>query len=260
MMKNIMIVMVVLVSFVPLDLMAGRSCVERKITPAQMQKASDMAVKLYNYLENSDANVALLARVGADLREYDLKYSHMAIALRNHPKGRWFVVHELNQCSTDISQIYDEGLVNFFLDDPYMYDSMVVIPSVEIQDDIYDFIDYHGARKVHNKKYSMISNPYSMKYQNSNEFILSILLAAMHTKTSSDYSAENMIKIVKNSQYKPEIVKIGLLKRMGADIFKSNVSFDDHKGGKINFVSVKSVVDYVKKIDTDSVVLELKPM
>ena len=43
------------------------------------------------------------------------------------------LVHELNSCGSTPSSLYDEGLGNFFLDDPFRYEAMIVIPDVEMQ-------------------------------------------------------------------------------------------------------------------------------
>jgi len=96
---------------------AGQACTEKAPTPETIRKGLTLALKTRNALDASGAQVALVARVGQDLSRYGVHYSHMAYAWRDHPKGRWFVVHELNKCGTADSDIFDEGLGNFFLDD-----------------------------------------------------------------------------------------------------------------------------------------------
>jgi hypothetical protein len=40
----------------------------------------------------------LIGRVGSDLSEHGLRYSHAGYAWRDNPKGRWLVTHLLNRC------------------------------------------------------------------------------------------------------------------------------------------------------------------
>src|SRR5471032_1600851 len=100
---------------------AGRPCTEFKPTPETVQKALTLAQMARTSLDDSGAEVALIARVGQDLSKYHLRYSHFGYIWRDHPQGRWMVVHELNACIQATSSIYNEGLGNFFLDDMYAY-------------------------------------------------------------------------------------------------------------------------------------------
>ena len=112
---------------------AGRSCEEKPTDAATLVKSMDLAQKTLQALDQSGAQVALVARAGQDLSKYNVRYSHMALAWRDHPKGRWLVVHELNECGTAQSSLYNEGLGNFFMDDVFMYETLILVPSQEIQ-------------------------------------------------------------------------------------------------------------------------------
>jgi len=89
---------------------AGSSCEERTIGPEEIQKAMQMALKTRQALEASGASAAVVARVGSDISEHGLRYTHAGAVLRDHPKGKWIFVHLLNDCGSDRSGIYDEGL------------------------------------------------------------------------------------------------------------------------------------------------------
>ncbi|WP_308925226.1 DUF2145 domain-containing protein [Janthinobacterium sp. J1-1] len=93
---------------------AGRSCEEKPTDANTLVKSMALAQKTWQALDASGAQVALVARAGQDLSKYQLRYSHMALAWRDHPQGRWLVVHELNECGTAQSSLYNEGLGNFF--------------------------------------------------------------------------------------------------------------------------------------------------
>ena len=88
---------------------AGRSCEQRAPTTEALSKSLDLAVKTQGALDASGAEVALVARVGRDLSKYGLRFSHFGVAWRDHPDGRWSVVHKLNECESSRSAIYAEG-------------------------------------------------------------------------------------------------------------------------------------------------------
>jgi hypothetical protein len=256
-MRKILLLALCIALISPSAAFAGRSCEEREILPSTLQKATDAALRTFSHLQNTGAQVALLGRVGADLSEHNLKYSHMGIALRDHKKGKWFVVHELNTCGASISEVYDEGLVNFYLDDPHSYDTSVTIPSPELQERLVRFLDADGANKIHNPKYSMISNPFSGKYQNSNEFVLAAILSAQYPLSLTDGNPNKIAAWLKVQNYTPSTIRIGFLKRLGASLFKANVAFDDHRGTKLEFVSVRSIINYIQKTDSNATTREL---
>ena len=95
---------------------AGTTCRNAPIGPAEVSRATDAALATQHVLDGRGDRVALIARIGQDLSRYGLKYSHVAFVVRDHPDGRWTVVHLLNECGTDHSDIYAEGLVNFYAD------------------------------------------------------------------------------------------------------------------------------------------------
>ncbi len=96
---------------------AGRSCEEAPVHTATVANALTLATQVENLLNEKQAEVVLIGRAGQNLTRWGVYYSHFGFAWRDHPKGRWTVVHQLNRCGTDRSDIFDEGLGNFFLDD-----------------------------------------------------------------------------------------------------------------------------------------------
>ncbi|HPW33823.1 MAG TPA: DUF2145 domain-containing protein, partial [Arenimonas sp.] len=95
---------------------AGTQCSEKIASPTSLLTASKSAQRIMQQLEKNPAPVALLARHGTNLDKYGLHYSHVGFVVRDHPDGAWTVVHLLNQCGSARSDIYAQGLVNFFMD------------------------------------------------------------------------------------------------------------------------------------------------
>ena len=228
---------------------AGRSCSASPPAPEAVRKGLDLALKTRSALDASAAQTALVARVGKDLSRYGLRYSHLAIAWRDHPRGRWFVVHELNACGTANSDLYDEGLGNFFLDDLHAHEALVLIPPRELQQRLAASLQADRVQKLHAPNYNMVAYPFSARYQNSNQWVLETLAAALAPAGSID-SREGAQVWLKDAGFAPTTLAIGTVERLGARVARANIAFDDHPperrfAGRIDTVSVESVAGFI---------------
>lgn len=228
---------------------AGRSCSDAPPAPEAVRKGLDLAQKTRSALDANAAQTALVARVGKDLSRYGLRYSHLAIAWRDHPAGRWFVVHELNTCGTAESDLYDEGLGNFFLDDLHEHEALVLIPPRELQQRLAALLQTNSVLKLHAPNYNMLAYPFSTRYQNSNQWVLETLAAAL-APAGSVNSRAGAQAWLKDAGFVPTTLAIGALERLGARVSRANIAFDDHPperrfAGRIDTVSVESVAGFV---------------
>ena len=245
----------------PSLVVAGTACTEKLQSPETVQKAFRLAIKTREALDASGAQVALIGRVGQDLSKYNLRYSHMAFVWRDHPQGRWMAVHELNKCGTAESALFIEGLANFFFDDMFAWDALIVTPSTELQAKIVAELAQTSALKnLHQPHYNMLAYPYSTKYQNSNQWVLEVLADAIQQSEQSSRATSQAW--LKQADYKPNNLHIMTLTRLGARMFKANVAFDDHPTGdrimgKIEVVTVESVANFLQKIDPQTTVQTL---
>jgi len=230
---------------------AGQSCEPRSPKPAEIRSGLELAHKVHQHLEVGGARAAIVARVGRDLSEYGLRYSHIGLALRDGERSRWKVLHLLNHCGKADSELYEQGLGNFFLDDLFRYEALVFLPSVELQARIVDAAGAGMARRLHQPSYSLIAHPYSAKYQNSNQWLLE-LAAIAQAGTGSDRPAAHAH--LARAGYTPTVIPIPPLKRLGARLFSVNTQFDDHSWDERNssryqIVSAESVLAFLGKAD-----------
>lgn len=232
--------------------LAGAQCRQEPLTVDAFTKASTLAIKVRAVLDDSDARVAVIGRVGSDLSEYGLRYSHAGFIVRDHPKGRWQVVHLLNTCGSETSALYDEGLINFFLDDPFAYDSVIAYLSVTLEDRLLQILSSRQADALWSDRYSMIAYPFSTEYQNSNQWPLEVLGVALHGvdpggTVVSRHTAQSYLK---EMGYTPDVVPISPLKRLGASVTRANVAFFDHPtgerlSGRYSVVTVRSILRFL---------------
>ena len=230
---------------------AGQACEEKQSTVATFTSGMKLAENTLGALEASGAQVALIARVGQDLSRQGLRYSHMAYVWRDHPKGRWLVVHELNECGTAQSALYDEGLGNFFFD-VFAHEAAILIPSPQSQERIVAMLASPAARTLHSPRYNMLAYAFSTQYQNSNQWVLETYAASASEFPVADRGkAQQWLKL---AGYAPITVHVPTAQRLGARLFRANVEFDDHPfgrraAGQIDTVTVESVMRFVKQVD-----------
>lgn len=248
-----------LLLLVALPVHAGRSCQEFKPDPVTVYKALQLALATREVLDASGAQVALVGRVGRDMSKHGLRYSHMAIALRDHPKGRWHLTHMLNECGTAVSNLYDEGLGNFFLDDVFAFEAIVMVPSPVMQAPLKEHLlaAVEAGNKpplpvrLHESRYSLIAHPFSTQYQNSNQWVLELLMAASlpPNMVAGRHEAQAWLR---SGGYAPSEITITPAERFGARLFAANVSFVDHtpvemQTGRYLAVTVESVLRFMEQ-------------
>ena len=232
---------------------AGSACIAKQPDAKDVMQALELAQKSSQALDDSGAQVAMIARVGQDLSQYHLTYSHMAFVWRPHPGDHWSVIHELNQCGTANSSLFDEGLGNLFLDGMFAYKTLIVIPSLETQSRMASILAHGEMMKFHNRNYNMLAYPFSTQTQNSNQWLLETLSSAMarDAKISDREQAQAWLKM---ADYHPSTLDIPMGKRLAADFFRANISFNDHPfgrrmAGQIDTVTVESIVAFVQEHD-----------
>lgn len=252
--------------------LAGNACERSNNQPQLYLDASKKALEVQAQLNRLNPKVALIARVGSNLKPYGQYYSHIGFVVKNYPgqKGKWTVVHLLNQCDLPQSSIYKQGLMNFFMDDLYNLDYQITIPTEATQEKLYQTLRSPQIQSLHKRDYSMIAYPFSTKYQNSNQWVLELIATSINPQsavnsqsTINSQSAKNINSQSSNSRsaaqaylakthYQPSLIPINGISKFNASLFSSHVKFDDHpleeqRRNKFATVTVTSVVDYLRK-------------
>jgi len=253
---------------------SGTGCETSAPTKNEYEKAIQLGFKTLFELERlyqqKGDEVVLIARVGSQApakrfakRLGDFwQYTHAGIAYRNHPLGKWTVVHLLNTCNK-ASSIFAQGLMRFSLDKPFRYSNAIGRLDRHLQDRLEEVvIDQDLAIKLHSRgdQYSSVSWPYSLKYQNSNEYILTTLVTAMAPANNQPHNRQQaklyFINGPVGKHFEPEHVKVGFFERLGkaVGLGAGNASLDDHtlkerSTGRLEFVSVGSLFNVLQKME-----------
>lgn len=222
-----------------------------------LTQALALAERTLAALESSGAQVVVLARAGQDLTQYGVHYSHLGFAYRQ-PDAQggavWRVLHKLNRCGTATSDIYRQGLGEFFMDDLWRYEAAWVVPTPEVQTRLLALLqDTPRAVALHHKPYSMVSYVWGQTYQQSNQWAIETLALAMAPQLSvGTPTRERAQAWLQLSGYQPSVLKIGAFTRLGARMTAANVAFDDHPNDKrfsdrIETVTVDSVFAWLPR-------------
>ena len=227
---------------------AGRSCENKRPTADAVSRSMLLAEHTAKQLDQSGAQVVALARVGQNLSEYGIRYSHFGFAYRDGTK--WRVVHKLNQCGTANGSLYRHGLGEFFLDDLYEYEAAVVVPSPEVQARLLSVLkDNARLAQLNTPAYSMVAYPWSLKYQQSNQWAIETLAMSQDPAAATRERAQSWLKL---HDYQPTTLRISAMKRLGGRLTAANIAFDDHPGEKrftdrIETVTVDSVFAWLNR-------------
>ncbi|CAE6708228.1 hypothetical protein XA1311A_06070 [Xanthomonas arboricola] len=239
---------------------AAPVCTPHYPTPATLAAMFDMARSTQQVLDAVDgAQVVLLARGGQDLSRYGLKHSHLAFALREDD-GTWRVKHLLNHCKSDNSALYHEGLSNFIGESALTADLRVGVPAPMLQQQLRTLLQDPAtlAHALHEARYSMIAYPFSTDYQNSNQWVLEVLAAALAATSAAEATAapvsdrRSAQAWLKRNGYQPTRLHLDLSKRIGARFFVANAAVTDHPAserisGNYSVITVESVFDFLQQ-------------
>jgi len=208
---------------------AGRSCEAKPPESSRIVKGLMLAERTQTALNTSGAKVVMLARAGQDLSKYGLRYSHLGWAYKS-ANGQWLVVHKLNGCGTSDASIYRQGLGEFFLDDPYRFETAWVVPTTEAQGKLLALLqDSTRVTAMHSKPYNVVSYAWATKYQQSNQWALETLAVAMDGNIRTREQAQAWLKY---KNYQPSVLRISPLTRLSGRMTSANVAFDDHPNEK----------------------------
>lgn len=230
---------------------AGTACNTQIMPPERIAHAAATARTVVAALDEADAPVAMVSRVGTDLSKHGLRYSHAGFALRDHPDGRWTVVHLLNDCSSDGSGLYSQGLVNFFADDLVNQDARITWLQSDVAERLARQLLALPGDALYTPRYNLIARPGSREYQNSTGWVLEHLAAAIPSKASVHNRAQ-AYQLALGHGFRPDRIHIPYTKRIMGGLFAANLVFTDHSvatrlGGDYPVVTVRSILRWLQE-------------
>jgi len=234
---------------------AGQDCGERSApTPEALARGLQLGEKMRDQLESSGASMALIARIGLNLSEYNQRFTHMGVAVRDHVRNRWQVLHLFNPCGKSQSEIMTQPLEKFYEVDLFEFEAMALVPSQAHQAQLRNvFLNPVKAKALHTPAYNMIAHPFNTRFQNSNQWILEMIAMGLDERQSVSNRTQAQ-EWLKAQAYEPGAIRIPNLKRTGARLFSSHISFADHtqeeyENQRYQVVTVDSIIRVLGGLD-----------
>jgi hypothetical protein len=201
------------------------------LTARQQDRLLSFAAIVRQELEASGQAAALIARSGLDLRRFGLRYSHAGISLRASENTPWSVRQLYYACEERRPRLFDQGLAGFVsgTDDPAVgYVSIVLMPAEAALPVERAALDKPRALRLLAGTYSANANPFSLRYQNCNQWVAELLATAWGDLADGTDLRARAQSWLAEQRYDPAPVEVGSHLLMFAGQFIPWIKFDDH--------------------------------
>jgi hypothetical protein len=179
-------------------------------------------------------------------------YSTITLANGNTVPG--YAIYNLYQKDDqpNVSTLVQDFPVDFFAGVAQL-EAGLLIPSQELQQRLLQVISSPAYASLHDPRYSLIANPYTLGRQNCTEFVLDVINAAIYQ--TSDIG---IIKANTKAYFKGQTVNVNPLKLMLGAVFSAEVSTSDQRGKPVT-ATFEKIAEYLQTYDLGSKVLMIRP-
>ena len=182
-------------------------------------------------LEKSGQRLALIARSGTDLSRFGVRYSHAGFSLKNSPDTPWAVRQLYYACDQKQPLIFDQGMLGFLLgmnEASLGYVSVVLLPTAEAAEVEQAALDKRQSLQMLGATYSANAYPFSLQYQNCNQWVAEVLALAQGRLNDGAPPREQAQAWLKGQGYTPSVMDVGWRPLMWAAYLVPWLHNDDH--------------------------------
>ena len=189
-------------------------------------------------LDQSGQRVALVSRSGLDLARFNVRYSHAGYSLKHSPDTSWAVRQLYYACDEKQPRIFDQGMLAFVMgmnEADLGYVSVVLLPEATADEVERSALSNRQALQLLSATYSANAYPFSLRYQNCNQWVLELLAAAQGRLTDGVGGTEGAHALRGRAQawlqqqgYVPSVMDVGWRVLMWATAFVPWLHNDDH--------------------------------
>jgi hypothetical protein len=201
------------------------------LSAQQQDRLLQVAALVRRELEASGQEVALISRSGLNLQRFGIRYSHAGLSLKANDTAPWSVRQLYYACDERRPRLYDQGLAGFLFgtDDPQVgYVSIVWMPREQALQVERAAQDRARALRLIGARYSANAFPFSLHYQNCNQWVAEMLAAAWGGLPDGADLRERAQAWLMEHGYAPPAVQVRSHAVMFAGSFVPWVHFDDH--------------------------------
>lgn len=202
----------------------------KPLTADQQDRLLRLAAVVRDELSASGDGAVLISRSGLDLSRFRIRYSHSAVAWRDE-NDAWSARQLYYACDEGRPRIYDQGLTGFVMgiDDPALsYISIVRLPADAARTLRQAALDTPRALHLLAASYSANAYPFSLRYQNCNQWVMELLAVAWGDLADGDDLRARAQRWLHHAPYAPEPVDVGSHALIFASDFVPLLHLNDH--------------------------------
>ncbi|MEO7580904.1 MAG: DUF2145 domain-containing protein [Massilia sp.] len=199
------------------------------LTAAQQDKLLRFAAVVREELGEADDDVVLVSRSGMNLERFQIRYSHAALAWRD-ARG-WQTRQLYFACDESRSRLFDQGIAGFTMDmdNPALgFVAAVRIPAADAARLRGALLDTPRALQLLAPKYSANAYPFSLAYQNCNQWVMEMLAAGWGELAPGDDLRARAQGWLREAGYAAEPVAVKSRLLMLASAFSPFLHLGDH--------------------------------
>lgn len=202
----------------------------KPLDASQQDRVLRFATVVQEALSATGSDAVLISRSGLDLSRFGIRYSHAAIAWKN-ADGMWSARQLYYACDEGNPRLYDQGLAGFVMgidDATQGYVSIVSLPPEATQTLRQAALDTPRALHLLAARYSANAYPFSLRYQNCNQWVMELLAVAWGDLADGDDLRARAQQWLREAPYRPEPVDVGSHGLIFASNFVPLLHLDDH--------------------------------
>ncbi|HEU4373906.1 MAG TPA: DUF2145 domain-containing protein [Telluria sp.] len=202
----------------------------QSLSAGQQDKLLRFAAIVREELGQAEGDAALVSRSGLDLSRFNIRYSHTAVAWRDGD-GAWSARQLYYACDERRPRIFDQGLAGFAMgiDDPSLgYVAIVRLPGDAADALRRAALDKPRALHLLAAEYSANAYPFSLRYQNCNQWVMELLAMAWGDLADGDELRARAQDWLRGADYAPAPIAVGSRLLMLAPAFTPFLHLDDH--------------------------------
>jgi hypothetical protein len=202
----------------------------QELSATEQDRLLRFAAVVRQEMAATEGSVALVSRSGLDLSRFGIRYSHAALAWR-HDDGAWSARQLYYACDEGRPRIFDQGTAGFAMgtDNAALgYVSLVRLPAETLAPLRQALLDPARVQHLLAGRYSANAYPFSLEYQNCNQWVAELLAAAWGELADGDDLRARAQDWLRTAAYAPEPVPISSRWLMFGALFVPLIHLDDH--------------------------------
>jgi hypothetical protein len=194
------------------------------------------------------ARALIVGRLGTPQSELPerIQFTHVGLAIYSRidtSEGKTlygYAIHNLYQNPNDLdhSSLVTDYPIDFFAGAVELK-AGIIIPKRELQIRLIAAIESGANKRLHNVNYSIVSNPYSLKFQNCTEHLLDMIFASIYQTED-----RQQIKVNEQTYFTAQSIKLSPLKRLLAPLVSDGINMSDHPA-QIKTATFTTIADFL---------------